>query len=67
MAISLAKGERLALGPIYLGSLYIRLDECVNNIFCSVGTYEIIRRLTSAFYRFEGIAPNQVEFSTVEW
>lgn len=30
MAIVLAKGERFALAPIYLGSLYVRLHECVN-------------------------------------
>lgn len=29
----LAKRKRLALEPLYLGSLYARLDECVHNIF----------------------------------
>lgn len=31
LAIKLAKGERLALVPIFLGSLFYRLDECVQN------------------------------------
>lgn len=35
-AISLAQGERLAIVPIYLGSLFYRLDECIQNIVKSV-------------------------------
>lgn len=31
-AILLAKGKKLALAPIYLGSLYARLDECLSNV-----------------------------------
>lgn len=33
MAIRLRKGEKLALGLLYIESLYVRLEECVNNIF----------------------------------
>lgn len=29
LAIRLAKGKSLALAPIFLGSLYYRLDECL--------------------------------------
>lgn len=29
LAIKLAKGERLALASIFLGSFFYRLDECV--------------------------------------
>lgn len=32
MAIRLATGEKLALGPIYPWSLYVRLDYCTHNI-----------------------------------
>lgn len=37
MAIHLVKAEKLALGPIYLESLYTRLDKCINNILYCVG------------------------------
>lgn len=42
LAIILAKGKRLALAPIYLSSLYARLDKCVNNVARSVGRYEVV-------------------------
>lgn len=41
VAILLAKGERLALAPLYLASLSERLDECVNNIVRSGGRYDV--------------------------
>lgn len=37
LPILLAKGERLALPSIFLGSLYAHLDECVSNITRSLG------------------------------
>lgn len=36
LAIRLTKGKNLPLGPLYLGSLYARLDECAENITRSV-------------------------------
>lgn len=49
LAIFLAKGKRLALAPLYLGSLYNRLDECVHNIFCSLGPYNVVSYADTAF------------------
>lgn len=38
LAIRLAKGEQLALAPIFLGSFFFfRLDECVQNLLKSMG------------------------------
>lgn len=37
LAILLAKGKRLALTPVYLRSLIIRPDECLNNVVRSLG------------------------------
>lgn len=36
LAFMLARGERLALVPVYLGSLLVMLDERVVNTICSV-------------------------------
>lgn len=33
----LAKGKKLPLGPLYLGLLYVRLDDCTENITHSIG------------------------------
>lgn len=35
--------------PVYLGSLYERLDECVNNIVCSVGRYDVVTHADTIF------------------
>lgn len=40
LPILLAK--RLVLAPLYLGSLYYRLDECVNNVVRSVWRYDVV-------------------------
>lgn len=37
LAIRLAKGEKVALAPIFLGSLYYRLDECVQSLMNLMG------------------------------
>lgn len=47
LAIRLAKGERFALAPIYLGSLCYRLDECVRNI-CEV--HRVLTRSDPCWY-----------------
>lgn len=36
LPILLVKGERLVLTPIFLGALYVGLDECVLNITSSL-------------------------------
>lgn len=35
VVVVLVEGETLALEPIYLGSLFAQLEECVNNIVAS--------------------------------
>lgn len=43
LAIRLAEGKKLLLGPpLYLSSLYARLDECAENIMCSIGHYDML-------------------------
>lgn len=41
LAIRPAKGERLALAPIFLGSLFFRLYECVENLLKFMGRYTV--------------------------
>lgn len=48
----LAKGKKLALGPLYHGSLYLRLDECVNNILQSYDAATWLGTLRRASYGF---------------
>lgn len=43
------KGEKLALVPFYLGSLFFRSDECVKNIVRSVGRYHVVSHADTAF------------------
>lgn len=38
--IPLAKGRRLALALLYLGSLFHRLNQCANNIVRYIGRYD---------------------------
>lgn len=67
----LAKGERLELAPIFLGSLFYRLDECVQNQLKSMGRYTVVSYANSAFLqlflweRFKGLAPQPVQFEAV--
>lgn len=42
LAIFLAKGERLAMVPIYFASLYSWLNECVSNTNLLLGLYDIV-------------------------
>lgn len=49
MAVVLIKGERLVLAPIYLVSLYARLDECVSNVVQSVGRYDVVTYVDTSF------------------
>lgn len=49
LAILLAKGERLGLPPIYLKSLFPRLDGCVGNTVHLVGSYNVIAHADTSF------------------
>lgn len=40
LAIHLAEEKKLPLGPTYIGSLYARLDGCLDNITRSMGRYD---------------------------
>lgn len=72
MAIFLAKGERLALAPLYLRSLYASLDKCVNNVLHFVGRYDVVTNIDTGFLQtflwetFRANAPKPVEFPTME-
>lgn len=52
LAIHLTKGERLAIAPIYLGSLFSKLDECVANTASLVGQYYVVIHADTSFYKY---------------
>lgn len=66
LAIILAKGERLALLPLYLGSLFDSLDKCANNVVWSVGRYDVATYFEAScleifiWKRFGALAPKSV-------
>lgn len=41
LAIKLAKGEKFALTPVFLGSLFYRLDKCVQSLVRLMGQYTV--------------------------
>lgn len=47
LAVLLAKGEKSAFEPIYLCSLFARLDECVGNILRLAGHYDVVTHVDS--------------------
>lgn len=49
LTVKLAKGEQLSLVPIFLGSLFFRLDECIQNQLKSMGRYTMVSYANSAF------------------
>jgi hypothetical protein len=49
LAIQLARGRRLCLGPFFLGSLYRRLDEYHEHMQDSFGRYSLTVRVDLAF------------------
>lgn len=49
LTIRLARGERFALAPIYLGSLFCKMDECINNIMKFVGRYYVVTYAVTTF------------------
>lgn len=42
LVVLLVKAKRLALGTLYLSSLYARLGECSSNISCSIDLYDVV-------------------------
>lgn len=72
MGSRLTKGENLALGPIYLGLLYTRLEKCVQHILHSVVRYTVVTHADTCFLqiflweRFGGIEPRAIEFMGME-
>lgn len=72
LAIQLAKGESLALVPLYLCSLFFELDECIQNIVLSVGCYHVVTHADTPILkifiweRFRTISPRPIEFKAVE-
>lgn len=42
IAIILVKEGELALEPIYFGSLYTRMDECITNVARSFKRYDVV-------------------------
>lgn len=49
-AVRLARGKKLPLGPLCLGSLYTCLDECIRNITPGMGRYDVVTYVDSAFF-----------------
>lgn len=66
--IRLARGDRLALAPIYLGFLFYRLNKCVKNI-TSLGRFYVVTHNNTSFlqlFRWErfktlGLKPAQYD------
>lgn len=71
LAILLVKGERSALAPIYLGSLYACLDECITNIAQLLGRSDVVMHVDSSFLqmflweRFGALALKSNEYSSI--
>lgn len=49
LAIHLARGEKVALASIFLGSLFYRLDECVQSLIRSMGRYTVASYAQTVF------------------
>lgn len=68
MAIRLARGEKVALAPIFLGSLFYRLNECVQTLIRSMGRYIVASYAQMAFLqmflweRFKSYSPQPTTF-----
>lgn len=49
LAIRLTRGDKLTLLPIYLGSLFYRLDLCVQNIIKSTDQHIVVTHADTSF------------------
>lgn len=62
----IAKGVQFVLALLYLGFLYAQLDDCVNNVVCSVGRYNVVTHVDLCFLqmflpeRFFAVAPKHI-------
>lgn len=71
LAIRLSKGERLVLAPIFLGSFFFRLDECVENLVKSMDRYTVASYAHTAFLqlflweRFKSCGPQPSIFEAI--
>lgn len=72
LAVLLAKGSSLALAPLYLGSLYSRLDECSQSVLKSINRYDVVTYAGVSFLqmflqeRLGALWPMSVEFKAVK-
>lgn len=68
LAIRLARGEKVALALIFLGSLFYRLDECVHSLVRSMWRYTVASYAQTAFLqmflweRFKSYNPQPITF-----
>lgn len=46
-----SEGREVRSNPLYLGSLYVRLDELVGNITLAVSTYCMLTQIDSNFFQ----------------
>lgn len=71
LAIRLEKGEKIALRPIFLRSLFYRLDECVESLVRSMGRYTVASYAQTAFLklflweRFKSYGPQPSTFEAI--
>lgn len=62
----------MALAPIYLMSLFHKLDECIKSILKIVGRYHVVTPVDIAFFqlflweRFKTLGPKSIEYDAVE-
>lgn len=50
LTILLTNGKNVALAPIYLGSLYVRLNKCVTNVTRSLRRYNVLSCADSVYF-----------------
>lgn len=73
LAILFVKGKRLVLVPLYLGSLFDPLDECVGNTVQFAGNYGVVTHEDTSFLqmflweRFMAILSKPHEFHQWNW
>lgn len=66
MATHVAKVKKFALGPLFLGSWYAKLDEYANKNMHLMGRYDVVTHIDICFLkiflweRFKGIDPRSM-------
>lgn len=72
LAIRLARGDRRALASIYLGSLFYRLDQCVDNIMRSIDRFYVVTHADTSclqlflWEQFKTLGPKQTQCDGIE-